>query len=47
MKRSQLSTLNSPLKNKGSLYEKSCAVTLWVVQLAKYLQGEKEGRLST
>ena len=43
MKRSQLSTLRSPLKNNGPLYEKSCACTLWVVKLVKYLQGEKKG----
>lgn len=35
----------SPLKNTGQLSEKSFAFTLWVVKLAKYLQGEKEMRL--
>jgi hypothetical protein len=38
--------LNSPLKNKGPIYEKSIAFTLWVVKLVKYLQGEKEFVLS-
>ena len=43
MKCSQLSTLHSPLKNKGPICEKSCAFALRVVTLAKYLQGEKKG----
>ena len=42
MKRSQLFILNSPLKNKGPIYEKSFAFTLLVVKLVKYLQGEKK-----
>jgi hypothetical protein len=46
VKRSQLFMLNSPLKNKGPIYEKSFAFTLWVVKLVKYLQGEKEFVLS-
>jgi hypothetical protein len=32
----------SPLKNTELLSEKSFALTLWVVKLVKYLQGEKE-----
>jgi hypothetical protein len=36
----------SPLKNIGPLSQKSFAFTLWVVKLAKYLQGEKEVRLT-
>ena len=36
----------SPLKNTGPLSQKSFAFTLWVVQLAKYLQGEKTFVLS-
>jgi hypothetical protein len=31
---------------KGPLYEKFFAFTLWVVKLAKYLQGEKAFVLS-